>query len=176
MSSEAYPLVSENPLIQAAYETMRADGQSHSMAEMLATRSLPGIRTDATFMTKKPRRQNLPRSYYKNARKAGVVTDGKYYDGQMARYPGDPEAWVSGRGDIRSICKKNQWSVEGEVNYKCTPKQVPARIDTQPYAAAEDLVRKEVRKLGRIDPGLVDTPRSLEKTTEETRVRLAGNK
>lgn len=176
---EDYPLVSSNPLVQAAYEKMRGEGQSHNMAEMLATRSLPGLRTAATFIKKRKqqRQPKWPAWYYAKARAAGIDPDAHVYEPQLARHACDLEAWIKEPDDIRRICAKNQWSVESDdVNYKCTPIEAPADIDTKPYEAADDLVEKEVREIGKRDPGLIDTPKARERTTEDVRTKLAGNR
>ena len=168
-----YPSISQNPSQQAAYEAMREDGQSHKMAEMLASRRIPGVRTDATFMAKqRVLRPKLPASYYRKAREAGVNTDANVWCGDIARFPGDPEAWVDGRGDVKRACEREGWGTEDEVHVKARPVEVPD--DDGPYQAAEDLVKKEVVEMGRADPGLVDTPKAREKTLNETRERLSG--
>lgn len=172
MDDSPYPVVSDNPTQQAAYEKMRADGESHNMAEMLATRSLPGLKTDTNFMARRRRRQRLPRAYYEMAKKAGVNTEGRWFCGDVAKYPGDPEAWVEGRGDIKRICEKNNWRAEGEVECNAKPLDVPDGDGK--YYVADDIVKREVSRLGKLDPGLVDTPQRRERTTEETRQRLTG--
>jgi len=175
MTTECYPTVSLDEGVQLAYESMRAQGQTHNMAEMLATRSLPGLRTDATLMANAPKRQPLPREHYAKAKAAGVVTDGKFYDHQAARFPGDPEAWISGYGDYKRICKKNQWGLSGDVKNDIKPKEVAAKVDTQPYTVADDLVHEEVTRMGQEDPSLVSSPKALKRTTEAVRKRVSGN-
>lgn len=49
------------------------------------------------------------------AKATGVSTKGKVYIGGVARYPGDPEAWVSGRGDVQRVAEKRNLTVKGAV-------------------------------------------------------------
>ncbi len=57
--------------------------------------------------------------FYKSvAAKAGVSTTGKTYLGGLAEYPGDPEAWVDSRGDVKRVCEKRGWGCEGAVTTK----------------------------------------------------------
>lgn len=123
---KAYPVVSFNDAIQARYEKMRRDGQSHSMAEMLAFQKPPGsINTDRTFMEAemnnqqldsmgKVRRENL----LKKAKAAGVSISGKVYKTSLARYPGDPRAWVSDLSDVKRVVEERNIDCEGHVSHK----------------------------------------------------------
>jgi len=53
--------------------------------------------------------------YARQARAAGVDPKGKVYKAGLARFPGDPQAWVSGRGDVERICRERGWHAEGAV-------------------------------------------------------------
>lgn len=64
--------------------------------------------------------------YAHQAKKAGVSIKGKRYIGALADRPGDPEAWIDGRGDILRVAKKKGKHIEGTVNYSPpTPMEAP---------------------------------------------------
>ena len=78
--------------------------------------------------------------YEQEAKDAGVNTKGKIYLGGLARYPGDPEAWVSGRGDVQRICETRGWGSRGAVNVKSQePTESPVETPL-----AEDIVTDKV--------------------------------
>lgn len=69
--------------------------------------------------------------FEKMAKAAGVDTTGKWLDPSLARYLGDPEAWVGSVGEIQAKCRARGWQckiVDGIV--KIT---IPADI-TRPVA------------------------------------------
>lgn len=79
----------------------------------------------------------------KRAREKGaVITDRHTYISQLAREPGDPEAFVppgEGAGYIRKLAAKRGKTVEGSVNY--TPGE---RAPKKKVRLAEDLVRSQM--------------------------------
>jgi hypothetical protein len=80
-------------------------------------------------------------AYLAKARAAGVTTDGKLYFSSLARFPGDPEAWMDAQGDQVKLLQKRGWSAEGDVNVKGP--------DVAPLPAvrlAEDLVEARVEE------------------------------
>lgn len=146
-----YETVSEIPEVQAAYERMREEGQSHNMAEMLALRQCPSLNTDTRRMIgwSEPR-----------------------FSEQLARYPGDPEAWVSHPDDYRRVLRERGWGCRGSINIKAADVEVPD--DNKPYEVADDIVEEEV---GRIveDHGGDVTPSERKSLWQETKTRLSGN-
>lgn len=50
--------------------------------------------------------------YLRKARQAGVSIQGKNYNPAIARFQGDPDAWVGGIDDIQRVAKKNGWHSE----------------------------------------------------------------
>ncbi|MBX6312827.1 MAG: hypothetical protein IRY99_07925 [Isosphaeraceae bacterium] len=140
------------------YKAMRLDGQSHTFALMLATKRFPGIRTDSTFNVGRVNGNQfedcpLRGDYYKRmAEAAGVSTTGKFYSGALARFPGDPEAWISGRGDVERLCRERGWNCSGDVTVRApryadpitevkldpsiVDDEVDARIEAQPELAS----------------------------------------
>ena len=99
-----------------------AEGCAPKLAEMLAARQPPGAVTDATFLAghcngnqfeDSPKRAEAMQYL---AQRHGVDTKGKVYLGQLAAYPGDPQAWVTGRGAVERVCRQRGWGCEGAVN------------------------------------------------------------
>lgn len=107
---------------QKHYDLCLSQGTSPILAEMLALAQPPGCNTDNVFCAdRKEEEQFKDRrvlGFRKKAEKQGVSTTGKIYLGGLARFPGDPTAWVSGRGDIAKTCETRGWGAEGTVNVK----------------------------------------------------------
>jgi hypothetical protein len=86
---------------------------------MLASQSPPMSNTDREFLEGQHRQfEKQPRLGDELKRVAelhGQSTTGKIYLGQLARFPGDPEAWVDGRGDVKRICEQRGWSCDGAI-------------------------------------------------------------
>jgi hypothetical protein len=149
-----FPLISPDPAVQAFYERLRVQGQSHNMAEVLATRKFPGFTTDDTFMKGKKTGDQfadcpIVGQYYREMAEAnGVSTTGKMYLRGLAEYPGDPRAWVSSKADVLAVCKERGWKCEGVVEY--TPPELPPAPDVR---LADDLVEREVAEILEESPG-----------------------
>lgn len=126
-----FSIISENPDTQKMYETMRINGEGHNVAEMLALRQFPSVNTDDTFNRGKGEHmlnelQPIVRErYLSEAKKAGISIAGKHYYSGLARFPGDPKAWITtgsgARGDVERLCKKRGWGCRGSVNVKRAP-------------------------------------------------------
>jgi hypothetical protein len=148
-----FPIVSRSEEIQAKYEQMRLEGQSHNIAEMLATRSFPGVKTDAIFNEGKfsgdswmvgPEQQWLRN----RAETAGVSTTGKWYCRGLADFPGDPTAWVDGRGDVMRIAAEKNMTVHGYVE------QQGHEVDPGgDVPIADELISDEVQDILDAHPG-----------------------
>lgn len=119
--TRAWPLLG-NDEQSALYVAIRLDGGTETLAEMLAMQQPPMSNTDREFLqgTENGRQfqdNTFIGDFYKNAaREAGQDPTGKIYLSGLARYPGDPEAWVSGRGDVQRVCEQRGWGCEGSVN------------------------------------------------------------
>ncbi len=129
-----WPFVSRHPVVQAAYEESREAGESHNIALMCACRQGPGLSTDTTFTRgfasqpfDGPVNPFVHKRYAAMARKAGVSISGKRYMSGLARYPGDPKAWVSDRSDIKKLCERRGWGCEGAVKVKAREKKNGAK-------------------------------------------------
>lgn len=129
---------------QVFYWTMRKQGQSHNMAELLALRKFPGVKgTDSQFMAGTHCQDDMiDRTRYEAAQSKGVDTNGKRYLSSLARYPNDPEAWVSGLSDVRRVVTDRGWNCSGAVDYSgFDPSQHERPADTP---IARDIVEQHV--------------------------------
>ena len=171
-----FPVVSRDLVTQARYENMRLAGESHNMAEMLATRTYPGVKTDAVFNegkfsgdTGRIGPQELWR--IQHAESAGVSTAGKWYCSGLASFPGDPTAWVADRGDVLRVAREKNMTVHGYVEHEgyetdggddldiaddIIEDEVADILDANPFAAI-DSIRDEVYALrtGAVDDNLL---------------------
>lgn len=169
----SFPRISNNPAVQAEYEAMRAAGESHGIAEICATRQCPGIVTDSLFNIGQVNHNQFAndpdtgRRYLKIARRRGVNVSGATYMGSLARFPGDPEAWVHGRGDVKRLCDRRGYSCEGSVNVKV--REVAPPLADGPVVAT-DIVEREVKKIVAQEP---EKASKLEQVREEVVDRMA---
>lgn len=151
----------------ALYLRLRREGQSHRFAEMIAFQAGPSLRTDVSlfkgvgtvgtqFNEDHPRGKKLLDFYVGQAKKHGhtpQITD--MYQPGLARFPGDPEAWVpasGGRGYIKRLCEKRGWGCEGMVDVKAR------EPDGDPWAVkkslAEDIVTDKMSQAIEKNPNL----------------------
>ena len=107
---------------QQVYDEAIANGCSPKLAEMFALGAPPGCMTDAVFLEghcngnqfeKTPAHGDELRRV---AESQGQSTTGKVYLGGLARYAGDPEAWVNGRSDVKRVCEQRGWGADGAVS------------------------------------------------------------
>ena len=132
-----------NGHIQAAYENMRARGESHSMAQMLAYRTAPASRTDDDFFrgvgTLDKQIGDDDGHYINdvtaNYRKATGhdPNPNHLYVSTLAQYPGDPRAFVASRGDVSRRAEELGVGVSGMVNVK------PVEPIADPFATASPM-------------------------------------
>lgn len=118
--------------IRDIYDKMISDGQSPNMAAMLASQSPPGVRnTDSCFSKRENERMSAMsdehlESVVKIAKRAGINTHGKTYNGQLGKYD-DPSAWVSSTNDVKHSAIKNGLDIDGMVKvngYKGPKKKI----------------------------------------------------
>lgn len=84
----------------------------------------------------------------------------------LARYPGDPEAWVSSRSEVKKICEKRGWNCDGQVKVKHSQDNVDPGA---PKSVGEDLVTDYVAEKLVENPERGMTKEKLIETWEETR-------
>lgn len=101
----------------------------------------------------------------KIAHKAGIRTEGKYYNGELGRY-GDPHAWVSTAEDVKTVYKLKNWgSDDGMVRHKRDDKDKPRKRT----GLAPDLVNERVRSYVRQDPKLREQLRKGKKKIQDVK-------
>ncbi len=145
-------IVSHDAIVQAVFEKMVEAGTSPRLAEMLALRTFPGVKgTDNSFLQGRQTGRDMDSMpgmvrdvYLKNAEKAGVSIAGKVYVSGLARYPADPKAWVSGRGDVKARCESEGWGCRGAVSVE-TPEfhyEEPKHYTVDPALIAREVAQK----------------------------------
>ncbi len=126
------------------------------LEEMLAARRAPAIHTDATFFANVNAapalhdRPGVAEEYRRVALAGGVNPVGKTYMPAIAAFPGDPEAWVSGRGDIQRVCEARGWACDGAVKVDARPAEGAA----PPPAIAPDILAGLAERQRAADPSL----------------------
>ena len=182
------PAVSDIPLIQRFYEYLRRHkGQSHRMADMLAHRRAPMMGgSDRAYFEGHLNGNQFEKNpwvgdFYKAmAVDAGVVTKGKVYSTQLARYPGDPRAWVSGVDDVRKRIIERGMHSEGLVKH--TPSECDEgesnQWDNSTYQVSPDAVRDKIEDACANNPELAveltNNPQMAEDLVESTTQRMSG--
>lgn len=126
------------------------------LKDMLDARQGPTLHSDTTWLTavgcgkQWDGVEGLGDFYAKEARAAGHNISGAVYLSSLARYPGDPEAWVRDLGEVRKICEARGWSCEGAVKVK-------PRTDVEPEPdidVADDIVEAKVLSMMAANPDL----------------------
>lgn len=141
---------------KARYEAMIAAGESPRMAEVLASRSFPGVRTDSTFNRGRCNGNQFEKTpwlgdhYRSVAESHGVNVVGKQYLHQLADFPGDPRAWVSSRAEVEKVCLERGYSCQGAVDVK---PRATGEDPTPSYTVAPDLIQREVAGIMEDHPG-----------------------
>lgn len=146
---------------------------------MFASRQAPQSKTDREFLrghcngNQFEEHQGLGDYYERVARAHGVDPKGKVYLGSLAEYPGDPRAWVDGRGDVQRVVEERGWQCSGAVNVKARePLDGPKEVGVAP-----DIVAAKVQDhLAALDPRerkAVDTVELSEKVAEELKPHWA---
>ncbi len=142
--------ISEDPDVQRRYEELiLVDGQTPRFAEMLATRSFPGINgTNKAFNRGRVNGNqfaNCPAlgSYYKAiAERAGVSVNGRFYCHGLGRFPGDPRAWCADTEDVLRIARERNLSLDGIVSRIAEPTEPKPDIPL-----AEDLWKEATQEV-----------------------------
>jgi hypothetical protein len=162
-----------DPTNEAAYLEHYAkclrNGCDPKLAEALARRVAPGIRTDSTHFAGRMGRQFADQPergdyYAAELRARGDSPAGKVYISGLARYAGDPEAWVSSRGEIADVCKRRGWGVSGDVNVKSDQYADPTpEIPLDPQIVTDEIELKLAK-----NPEIAPTPKEKERLWNET--------
>lgn len=140
--------------LRDVYDYLIDIGNSPNMAAMLATQRAPGTwNTDADFSRRENDRMRSQSESHveeitKIARKAGINTAGKTYNGQLGKY-NDPMAWVSSKDDVRNAAVSKGLEIDGMVKvngYKPNTKKGP-RLAGDIVDRLEKQARSQDRKL-----------------------------
>lgn len=175
MTTATYPIVSDDPEVQAMYEHCRNGGETHNFAKICAFRSPPGVSTDTTYMagagTLLQQCGNDPKEVgrlIKAAKKHGHTPNmHDLYNPTLARSFGHPEGFVPASGPkahVRKVCEKRGKDCEGLVNYTA-----PERAEPLPPSPglSNKLIREEAMKAVAEDPGIPDRKNGLENLRSE---------
>jgi len=157
-----WPVIYDDPGAQQRYEDSRDAGSSHRFAAMCAERRGPSvIGTDSAFMSglENGRQfEEMPELGDEYKRRAEAIcpgcTHGKVYKSGLAEFPGDPEAWISGRSDVLRVAKERNYTVRGMVEHEGhepPPKKSPALSDR----VANGLIRDAIAE----NPSLAVKPK-----------------
>lgn len=161
------------------YYKLRQEGQTHRFAAMIACQRGPGLVTDTAFFAGQPKLRDQFRDKRQLKKVLGVAKKHGYrpspndvYEPGLARFQGDPEAFVpptGGRSYIRRLCEKRGWGCNGAVNVEASAPHVDPHATGVPLA--EDLVRGHIRDEIRKDPSLKGKQKELrDKVIEKHRV------
>lgn len=124
-----------------------ADGQKFNV--MVENNSPPMSNTDREFLeghcngSQFAHNPAIGDNYRKECEAAGGSTLGRKYLSQLARFPGDPQAWVSGRGDVQKVLEERGWGCEGSVTTKGRGRVEPP---PEPIPIADHIVDRETAK------------------------------
>jgi hypothetical protein len=154
----------------ALYCHLRSIGNGHNMAEMIAMQRGPGLNTDTVFFSGSKPLYNQFESMkhlgrYLNIAKQHGFTPNKNatYISSLARFPGDPEAFVD-QSQGRSYIKKLIEQRGGRLNMQSMdvvwnePESDP--LDSKNCKPlAEDIVQQRARQMIRKEPGLAKMDR-----------------
>lgn len=164
------------PSQRKAYDKMIANGQSHNMALMLASRVAPSVKGGDTMFNKTARsRMNemtpfVREAMVKRAKKAGVQTNGKYYVPALGRWD-DQAAWCSGTDDVTAVAKKKGLKIEGMAGNVDYSRPAPPRKQEGKKLAADIRDRIVSEKL-RADPSLAEKVRKSPSQLHEVRQQV----
>lgn len=148
----------------AQYYRMRQAGESDNLAAMVALRKGPVLSTDDTFFQgmgtlydQFGSQQALNRTLAESKKRGFVPDKNAVYFPNLARFKGDPEAYVSrsqGRTYIRKLLERRGWESDGAVKVKGRgPEKDPyARENCIPLA--DDAIQQYSAKMIQKDPSL----------------------
>jgi putative FmdB family regulatory protein len=101
--------------------------------------------------------------YVGTAERAGVSVNGKVYLHGLARFAGDPEAWVSDLGDVDRVARRRGMGCE-ERGIK------PRQAEPRAAGVADDVVHNEVAAM--IDGGALDSREVTRDVVDAVRDRI----
>lgn len=166
---------------QEIYQQAIANGCSPVMADMLASRCPPGtLNTDRAFLEGWGHQDQFEgdTSGYgdfvrQQAAKAGVETTGRRYLSTLARFPGDPRAWVADRSDVKRICEEDGLGCP-EAGTRVASCDAPG-LDDKPYEVAEDIVVEKLANECAVDPDLNASKKRKVERYHTLKKKMSGN-
>ena len=89
----------------------------------------------------------------------------------MARFPGDPQAWIASRSDIKRLAEERNWDVSGAVEHRCDESLMHELVAEQSPVVpiGQDILNREVFKECLRNP---EKALNLEETKAEVTDRL----
>lgn len=117
---------------------------------------LPSVQTDSTFMAgvgtlrDQVGDQHVPMIAGLAQHRGASITGDEMYCASLARFPGDPEAFITTRHEAKKILKKRNWNSEGAV----TNKAVTNHSQKPPPRLAESIVDRFEQQYIRENPDL----------------------
>lgn len=163
MSTIAIPddVASAGQAVASTFVRMVEQGVSPRLAEMLALRSPPRANTDREFFEGHCNGNQFSGAedhgdYLRTQAQRHGHTPGRndVYVSQLARFPGDPEAFVpasGGRSHITGLLKKRGWGASGTVSVAAKEVEFSPTPDTP---LAGDIVRRHARKRLKDNPDM----------------------
>lgn len=143
-------IINGKSMTEAEHEAWRHANRAHlddRLQEMFSSGRGPYLQTDSVYLEGVDNEDFYQKRL---ARQHGVAVTGKRYISQLARFPGDPQAFVSGRGDIQKICEQRGWGCEGAVKVKKQgPKKEPVFGGND---VADDILNEQVDKIVAQEP------------------------
>lgn len=139
--------------IRHIYDHLTSQGESPTMASMLASMKAPGSwNTGKDFSKRENERMRSLSEDQRDeiaslAKDAGISTHGKTYNGQLGGYK-DPMAWVSDTTDVRNAAIAKEMDIDGMVKvngYRGPRKKVRLAEDIVNRLEAD--ARRKDRKL-----------------------------
>lgn len=115
------------------------------LAEMLREGRAPRAVTDREFLaghcngSQFAGREEEGDFYQQVAEQHGQDTTGKVYLSGLARFPGDPHAWVAGKGDVERVLDQHGWGSEGLVKRAVKNVAEPAKVVIDPQLIEDEV-------------------------------------
>ncbi len=138
--------IDDKEVTEDGYKAARGAVESARLDEMLQSSQTPHCVSDQTYMKGHINGRQFEGcqhmgNYYKHETELrGGNTNGKRYISGLARFAGDPEAWVTGRDDIRRVIESRPgWSCQGAVDIDGKGNSPPP---APPVEVADDLLNK----------------------------------
>lgn len=150
------------------YAKARREGATDKFALMVSMQRAPGGLTDDVFFAGVPTLADQIGSQVRTKRLVEIARRHGYnpspydmYQSGLARFEGDPEAFVSkaqGRGYIKRLCEQRGWACEGLVNVKAREPEDDPLADRNCIPMAPSLIKQNAAKLIKQDPSLAHKP------------------